>query len=220
MMKLLGSIFDLDGVIVDTARFHYLAWKNLAADLGFDFTPEEGEKIKGVSRMAALDIVLEAGGITGLTQDEKARLADKKNRQYREYLETLSSKDILPGVADFLESLKVRRIRTAIGSASKNTKFILKKIGMSNEFDAVVDGYMTERAKPDPQVFLLAAEGIGLDPSECAVFEDAAAGVEAANRGGMMSFGVGDPAILGAADVVIPDFVHAGTLMKYFAKPV
>ena len=214
-MKLAGAIFDLDGVVVDTAKFHYLAWKELAEALGFDFTPEDGERIKGVSRMAALDVVLRVGHIE-LAESEKEALADQKNARYVAYLDTLSEADILPGVAAFIAGLKARGVKTAIGSASKNTPFILKKLGLDRTFDAVADGNVVSKAKPDPEVFVTAARMIGLEPARCAVFEDAIAGVEAANRGGMVSFGVGSAEVLTEAAHVIPDFRNYEALLEHF----
>lgn len=217
-MLLQGAIFDLDGVIVDTAKFHYLAWKELAADLGFEFTSEDGERIKGVSRMAALDIVLSVGKISEMDKDEKAALAKKKNDRYVEFLGGLTEADILPGVLPFLEGLKAKKVKTAIGSASKNTMYILKKLGLDHSFDVIVDGNATSKAKPDPEVFLLAAEWLGLAPDHCAVFEDAVAGVKAANSGGMTSFGIGDPALLNEAKYVIPDLKAHTDLLEYFGS--
>lgn len=215
-MLLQGAIFDLDGVIVNTARFHYLAWKELAAELGFAFTPEDGERIKGVSRMAALDIVLSVGNLTTMSEEEKAALAKKKNDRYVEFLGSLTKDDILPGVLPFIEGLKARNVKTAIGSASKNTMFILKKLELDGMFDAIIDGNATSKAKPDPEVFLLGAQRLGLAPEHCAVFEDAAAGVQAAISGGMIAFGVGDPAVLKEARYVIPDFKNYLTLLEHF----
>lgn len=213
-----GAIFDLDGVIVDTAKFHYLAWKELAESLGFEFSPENGEKIKGVSRMAALDIVLSIGGLVSLSESEKQVLAVRKNDRYLEFLGTLTENDILPGVLPFIKALKDKNIKIAIGSASKNTMFILKKLGLDEIFDAVIDGNSTSKAKPDPEVFLLAAKRLGFEPNQCAVFEDAAAGIQAANAGGMVSFGVGNADVLREAKYIIPDFKNYAGLMQHFGR--
>ncbi len=200
-----GCIFDLDGVIVDTAKFHYQAWKELARELGFDFTEKDNERLKGVSRMRSLEILMEIGGIQA-DEQEKQRLAERKNRRYRELINTLTPADILPGVMDFLNQAKSMGKKLAIASASKNTPLILEHIGLADFFDAVVDGNKITKAKPDPEVFLRAAEELGLVPAECVVFEDAVAGVEAALRGGMKAVGVGDANILNKAHLVIPGF--------------
>jgi len=203
-----GCIFDLDGVVVDTARYHYLAWNRLAQDMGFEFTVEHNERLKGVSRMASLDILLEIGGIS-LPVEERQRLAAIKNEWYVNYISKMTPDEILPGVMLFLELLKHNQIRIALGTASKNAGMILKQIGLEKIFDSIIDGNLVTRAKPDPEVFLKAAAGLGLSPAQCVVFEDAIAGVEAAHRGGMHCIGVGRPDILSKADKVIPGFVGA-----------
>jgi beta-phosphoglucomutase len=200
-----GCIFDLDGVVVDTAKYHYLAWKRLAKEMGFDFTEQDNERLKGVSRMRSLDILLEIGGMT-MGQEEKEAMATKKNEWYREYILKMEPGEILPGVQDFFSELKKEGMKIALGSASKNAVTILEQIGLKDTFDAIVDGTKVEKAKPDPEVFLKGAHEIGLMPEECVVFEDAEAGVEAAKSGKMKCVGVGDPEILGKADIVIPGF--------------
>jgi beta-phosphoglucomutase len=200
-----GCIFDLDGVVVDTAKYHYLAWKRLAKEMGFDFTEQDNERLKGVSRMRSLDILLEIGGMT-MGQEEKEAMATKKNEWYREYILKMEPGEILPGVQDFFSELKKEGMKIALGSASKNAVTILEQIGLKDTFDAIVDGTKVEKAKPDPEVFLKGAKEIGLMPEECVVFEDAEAGVEAAKSGKMKCVGVGDPEILGKADIVIPGF--------------
>jgi beta-phosphoglucomutase len=200
-----GCIFDLDGVVVDTAKYHYLAWKRLAKEMGFDFTEQDNERLKGVSRMRSLDILLEIGGMT-MGQEEKEVMATKKNEWYREYILKMEPGEILPGVQDFFSELKKEGMKIALGSASKNAVTILEQIGLKDTFDAIVDGTKVEKAKPDPEVFLKGAKEIGLMPEECVVFEDAEAGVEAAKSGKMKCVGVGDPEILGKADIVIPGF--------------
>lgn len=200
--KIKGVIFDLDGVIVDTAKYHYLAWKRLAKELGFIFEETDNERLKGVSRMASLDILLEVGKMN-FSDDEKIKLAQKKNKWYVEYISFMSSEEILPGVNEFLDELKNAKIKTAIGSASKNTMTILERIKLKDIFDAVVDGNKVNKAKPDPEVFLTSALELGIIPDECIVFEDAAAGIEAAKNGGMRCVGVGSAEILGEADLVI-----------------
>ncbi len=200
-------IFDLDGVVVDTARYHYLAWAELARRLGFAFTPAEGEATKGVSRMASLDIVLAAGGLAGrFTPEEKERMAAWKNARYLEFIGRMTADDVLPGVRPFLHELHGRGVKVVLGSASKNAGVILDRCGLRALFDAVVDGTLVSRAKPDPEVFVKGAELAGADPAVCVVFEDAAAGIEAAARAGMRSVGVGLSPALAAADMRIATF--------------
>jgi beta-phosphoglucomutase len=202
-MNPLCCIFDLDGVLVDTATFHYRAWRRLAAELGFDFSEQQNERLKGVSRMASLELLLAAGGITGLTAAEKRSLAAKKNAWYVAYVEKMTPRDVLPGVTAFLQALRARGVKTALGSASRNAPLILQRTGLAPLFDVVVDGNAVTRAKPDPDVFLRCAAALDVPPAACLVFEDAAAGVEAARRAGMTCIGVGDPAVLRAAAVTI-----------------
>jgi kojibiose phosphorylase len=186
-----GAIFDLDGVIVDTAKYHYLAWKRLAAELGFEFAEEQNEALKGVSRMRSLEILLAAGG---LSFDEMARqeLATKKNGWYVEYINKIDRSEILPGALELLAALKNRGVRIALGTASKNSVILLGNLKIEEYFDAIVDGNKVSKAKPDPEVFVTAARGLGLRPWECVVFEDAEAGIEAARRAGMYAVGVGN----------------------------
>lgn len=203
-MDLRGCIFDLDGVIVDTAKYHYLAWKRLAKELGFEFTEEDNEALKGVSRMASLEILLRVGGITK-TLEEKEELAARKNGWYVEYISGMTPDEILPGSIRLLKALRREGILTAIGSASKNAGMILDGIRLRGLFDVIIDGNKIHTAKPDPEVFVMGAEEMKLPPSCCIVFEDAQAGIEAAIAGGMKCVGVGDPVLLGRADLVIPD---------------
>jgi beta-phosphoglucomutase len=205
MANIEACIFDLDGVIVDTAKYHYLAWKELAEELGFLFTEEDNERLKGVSRMRSLEILLEVGGIT-LDENRKLEIASQKNQQYVSYIEKMTPDEILPGVIDFLKSVRSKGIKTAIGSASKNTPLILERLQLNSYFDAVIDGNKVSEAKPNPEVFLKGAYELGLAPSNCIVFEDAAAGVEAAIRGGMKCVGIGRPENLPGADLVVPGF--------------
>jgi len=200
-----GCIFDLDGVIVDTAKYHFLAWKRLADELGILFTELDNERLKGVSRMASLEILLEIGNII-FEEDRKYMLAEKKNNWYREYILKMDQEEVLPGVKVFMESLKNEDIKIALGSASKNALTILENINMINYFDAIIDGNKVQNAKPDPEVFILGAKELGLYPNECVVFEDAVAGIKAAKLAGMKVIGVGDSVILGNADIVIPGF--------------
>ncbi|MEK4143823.1 beta-phosphoglucomutase [Paenibacillus odorifer] len=197
-----GAIFDLDGVIVDTAKYHYLAWASLADELGFKFTEEDNERLKGVSRMRSLDILLEVGGLE-FEEAEKQAMAEKKNRLYVEYISRLEESELLPGVKEYLTGLRSRGIGIALGSASKNAEFILNKLNITDLFDAVVDGNKVSLAKPDPEVFLIAAQEIGLQPDGCVVFEDAEAGVQAGKAAGMKVVGIGKPEVLKEADLVV-----------------
>lgn len=201
-------IFDLDGVIVDTAKYHYLAWRRLARELGFEFLEEHNERLKGVSRMTSLDIMLEVGGLT-FSQSEKEVMAAKKNEWYLEFIYKMTPAEILPGVVAFLVMLREKDIKIALGSASKNAMLILDRVQLQSYFDAVIDGNKALKAKPDPQVFLLAAEELEQDPTTCVVFEDAAAGIEAAKAAGMKCIGIGSTDVLGKADKVVPGFVNA-----------
>ncbi len=205
-MNIEAVIFDLDGVIVDTAIFHYQAWKRLANELGFDITIHQNEHLKGISRFDSLEIVLEIGKINNLTEKEKVVLATRKNDWYKENILKMTPDDILPGVSDFLKKLKSANHKIAIGSSSKNAGIILEKIGYSNYFDAVIDGNKISFSKPDPEVFIKAAKELKANPKNCIVFEDAAAGIEAAHNAGMKAIGVGTQEVLCKADLIIPDF--------------
>ncbi len=204
-MQIKACLFDLDGVIVDTAKYHFIAWKEMAAGLGFDFTEKENELLKGVSRMRSLDILLEIGKITK-TGEEKFRLAEQKNQRYLEYVNQMTEEEILPGVAKFIDDLRSNGVLIALGSASKNAPLIMERIHLAEKFDAIVDGNSVTKAKPDPEVFLKCAELLKVKPHECVVFEDAQAGIEAALNGGMKVIGVGSPENLSLADYLIPGF--------------
>ncbi len=198
-----AGLFDLDGVIVDTAKFHYLAWRELANGLGFDISEAQNEQLKGVSRMESLDIILGIGGVA-LDDAEKLRLATVKNARYVEMVGTIDATEILRGAREYLESLRARGVKVALGSASKNAEIILQNLGVRELFDAVIDGTKISKSKPDPEVFLLGAKALGVPPSACAVFEDAAAGIQAAKAGGMYAVGIGHTENLPGADVVVP----------------
>ena len=202
-----GFIFDLDGVIVDTAKYHYLAWKKLANELGFEFTKEQNELFKGVSRKRCLEILLEIGNRTA-TQQEFDTWMFEKNVDYLKFIENMDASEILPDVPKILEYLKENNIPIALGSASKNAKPILEKVGLLPYFDAIVDGNNVTKAKPDPEVFLLAAKHLGVNAADCIVFEDAVAGVEAANAAKMISIGIGEKNILKEADYIFNDFTE------------
>ncbi len=209
MMKIKACLFDLDGVIVDTAKYHFLAWKTLADELGISFTEENNELLKGVSRMQSLEIILNLGKRT-LTDQEKLRFADKKNQVYLDYIYRMQADELLPGAKEFIEEIKQNGMSVALGSASKNAPLILQQLKIENLFDAVVDGNEVMEAKPDPEVFLKGAKALKADPRNCVVFEDAMAGVEAARNAGMFCIGIGDPTTLSQADHVIPGFEGFG----------
>ncbi|MBT8177855.1 MAG: beta-phosphoglucomutase [Eudoraea sp.] len=202
-----GFIFDLDGVIVDTAKYHYLAWKHLANELGFDFTEEQNEAFKGVSRRRCLEILLELGGIS-VDETQFDRWLFEKNEDYLSYIDKMDESEILPDVPKVLDYLKHKEVPMALGSASKNAIPILKKVKLLSYFDTVVDGNQVSRAKPDPEVFLIAAEKIGVPPERCVVFEDAIAGIEAANTANMISVGIGAEETLKGAKYVFRDFTE------------
>jgi len=200
-----GCIFDLDGVIVDTAKYHYLAWKELAESLGFEFTKKDNERLKGVSRMRSLDILLEIGK-KNFDKETKLKFAENKNKKYLEYILKMTPDEILPGVIDFMNVLKNKNIKIALGSASKNAMTILNQLNLTNYFNAVIDGTKVSNAKPDPEVFLKGAEALNLKPEECLVFEDAEAGIEAAFNGRFKCVGIGSFENLNKADYVMKGF--------------
>lgn len=200
-----GIIFDLDGVIVLTDEQHYLGWQALADRLGIPFSREVNSRFRGVSRMACMNILEELGG-KHYTDSEKIAYADWKNEYYRELLAQMSPADLSQEVRSTLDALRARGLKLAVGSSSKNAKFILQRIGLSDYFDAVSDGTNISRSKPDPEVFLKAAEYLGLTPSDCLVVEDAVSGVEAAHAGGMKAATVGDAAGRGCGDFILSRF--------------
>lgn len=204
---LYGAIFDLDGVLVDTARYHFEAWRRLAAELGFEFSELDNERLKGVSRESSLDILLEVGGVRA-TPSERRELAARKNRYYVDSLGRLNRGDLLPGALESLQTLREIRIPSALASASRNAQTVLQRLGISSLFAVVVDGTAVRKAKPNPEIFLLAAAKLKLLPSQCAVFEDAEAGVRAARSAGCYAIGIGSPAVLGRANLIVPDLAH------------
>ena len=205
-----GFIFDLDGVIVDTAKYHYLAWKNLADELGVPFTEEDNENFKGVSRKRCLEILLEMGGLK-VSQEQFNTWLHEKNEDYLSYIARMDESEILADVPRVLNYLKERKIPMALGSASKNARAILEKVKLMSFFDTIVDGNAVTKAKPDPEVFLIAANTLGIAPQHCVVFEDALAGIEAANNAGMKSVGIGDAGVLSEADFNFNDFTEIDT---------
>jgi beta-phosphoglucomutase len=205
MTKVKACLFDLDGVIVDTAIYHFQAWRRLANELGFDFTEHQNEQLKGISRMESLELILGWGEVS-LSEEDKLTWATRKNNWYLDLVKEMTPNEILPGVKDFLTLLRENNIKIALGSASKNSKLILERIEMLPYFDAIIDGNNITKGKPDPQVFLLGAEATDCKPEECVVFEDAVAGVQAGKAGGMRVVGVGSPEVLFEADIVISTF--------------
>lgn len=198
-------IFDLDGVIVDTAKYHFLAWQRLAAQLGIEFTPEHNEQLKGVSRVRSLEIILALGNVEA-SQEEKNEWLLQKNTEYLSYIEEMDESEILPGVMQVLEYLKQHKQNIVLGSASKNAKPILEKAKIMHYFDAIVDGNDVSNAKPDPEVFLQGAKKVNDIAENCIVFEDSVAGIQAANLANMISIGIGESEILHEANYIFNDF--------------
>ncbi len=198
-------IFDLDGVIVDTAKYHFLAWQKLAQELGIEFTPEHNEELKGVSRVRSLEIILALGNVTA-TEAEKEQWLFQKNQDYLAYIENMDASEILPGVLPILEYIKAKGQWIALGSASKNARPILEKVNIMHLFDAIVDGNDVSNAKPDPEVFVRAAQLLGATNENAIVFEDSVAGIQAANIAHMTSIGIGDAKILNEAQYNFNDF--------------
>jgi len=200
-----ACLFDLDGVIVDTAVYHFQAWRRLANELGFDFTEHQNEQLKGISRMESLDLILNWGNVN-LAEEQKIEWASRKNDWYLELVMQMTPNEVLKGVPEFLKSLSASGIKIALGSASKNSRIILKKINMIEYFDVIIDGNIITKSKPNPQVFILGAKATNCKPEDCVVFEDAVAGVQAGKAGGMKVIGVGNAEILHEADFVIQGF--------------
>ncbi|RZK41076.1 MAG: beta-phosphoglucomutase [Pedobacter sp.] len=200
--KIKACLFDLDGVLVDTAKYHFKAWRKLANNLGFDFTEEQNEQLKGISRIESLNRILAWGNVEK-TEAEKQELATQKNDWYVKMISTMTPAEVLPGTVSLLTAIKNAGYKIALGSASKNSALILERTLLSHFFDEIVDGNLVAKSKPDPEVFLKGASLLGFEPNECIVFEDAVAGIEAAQRGGMKTIGIGSTAILHEADLVV-----------------
>ncbi|WP_299260903.1 beta-phosphoglucomutase [uncultured Aquimarina sp.] len=200
-------IFDLDGVIVDTAKYHFLAWQNLANDLDISFSEAQNEQLKGVSRIRSLEKILEWGNKT-ISKEEFTSLMAKKNEEYLNYIETMDTSEILPDVPRILEYLLTKEQAIALGSASKNARVILDKVLLKEKFHTIVDGTDVSKAKPDPEVFLIGAQKLGVAPKDCVVFEDSVAGIQAANIANMVSIGIGDGNVLHEADYVFNNFTE------------
>lgn len=201
-----ACLFDLDGVLVDTAIYHFQAWKNLGKKFNYELTEEQNEQLKGVSRVESLNKILDWANYAA-TQEEKNAWLLEKNEEYLRLITHMNPSEILPGVLDFLQQIKDLNYKIALGSASKNAEIILEKTGLMPWFDLIIDGNKVSKSKPDPEVFLKGAEGLGISAIECIVFEDAQAGVEAAKAGNMKAIGIGDDETLGLADKIIPNFI-------------
>ena len=201
-MKIKGIIFDLDGVVCSTDENHYAAWKSLADELGIYFDRSINDRLRGVSRMASLDIILERNE-KQYTEEEKTQLAAIKNARYVELLQNLTPDDVLPGIRDFLKECHASGIMTALASASRNAPFIIHKLGLENDFDFIADAAKVKNSKPAPDIFLAAAEGLKLDPAVCIGIEDAAAGIEAIHAAGMRAVGIGNSETLSEADILL-----------------
>lgn len=200
-----GLLFDLDGVIVDTAKYHYIAWKELADQLDLRFTKEDNERLKGVSRLRSLEIILEINGCQ-MDEEEKLHYCIVKNDIYLSYIQQMNQDEVLPGIRTFLQDARRNGYRIALGSASKNALLILNRLYLTDHFDAIIDGTKVTRAKPDPEVFIKGAQALYLPAKSCIVFEDSAAGIDAAHAGGMKAVGIGLQKNLPMADLIIPGF--------------
>ncbi len=200
-----ACIFDLDGVLVDTAKYHFSAWHRLADELGVSYDHEDNDQLKGVSRVDSLEFILRKGDLV-LDNDTKVRLMDRKNAWYLEQVESMGPDELFPGAMEFIDELRSAGIGIALGSSSKNAPFILSRCGIQDRFDAVIDGNSITFSKPDPEVFIKGAEALASNPNQTVVFEDAVSGVEAAKRGGFRVVGVGDERVLDKADFVLGGF--------------
>lgn len=200
-----AAIFDLDGVLVDTAKYHFLAWQAIAAQLDFDLTIAQNEQLKGVSRVASLERILAWSG-QAISSRQRDQFLNEKNEKYLTLVDAVSPKDALPGVLVFLTELKENKIPIALGSASKNARPILDRLEITPFFDAIVDGNDLSLSKPNPEVFLKGATALGKSPEQCIVFEDSQAGIDAANSAKMTAVAVGSPDILKHAANYVSDF--------------
>ena len=205
MLDIQTCLFDLDGVIVDTAKYHFIAWRRLANELGFDFSEADNEKLKGVSRMDSLNLILKWGDIE-LSEEEKLDWATRKNDWYLEFVKEMTPKEILPGVRNLLDDLKKRNVKIGLGSASKNAEMILELLDLTHYFDVIIDGNKITKGKPNPEIFLLGASSLDTKPKNTIVFEDAAEGVKAARAAKMYAVGIGDHKTLNKAHLVINGF--------------
>ncbi len=202
MKKYRAAIFDLDGVIVDTAKYHFLAWRKIAAELGLELTPDDNEKLKGVSRSQSFDIILATGGMA-LSDAKKQAYLEQKNSLYVQYLQNMKQDELLPGAVPLLQELQKRKIKTALGSASKNASIVLEKLKITSYFDGIVDGNSVAHSKPNSEVFVKAARQINVDLRDCVVFEDSQAGIIAAKNAGMYAVGIGSTVNLTGMDLLL-----------------
>ena len=217
--NLKAVVFDLDGVLTDSAKYHYQAWKMLADKLGVPFDEEYNEKLKGVSRMESLELILQNGNAQDkYTQEEKEAMATEKNEFYKQLHHQITPEDVLPGIHDFLEQLKAAGIKTAVASVSHNAPFILERLELDKYFDYICDAAQVPRAKPFPDIFLSAAQNLGVEPANCIGVEDAQAGIQAINAAGMMSAGVGTESQMQEAKLILPSTakLELGMLKEYF----
>lgn len=217
--NLKAVVFDLDGVLTDSAKYHYQAWKMLADKLGIPFDEEYNEKLKGVSRMESLELILQNGNAQDkYTQEKKVAIATEKNEFYKQLLHQITPEDVLPGIHDFLEQLKAVGIKTAVASVSHNAPFILERLELDKYFDYICDAAQVPRAKPFPDIFLSAAQNLGVEPANCIGVEDAQAGIQAINAAGMMSVGVGTESQMQEAKLILPSTakLELGMLKEYF----
>lgn len=203
--KMKGFVFNLDGVIVDTAKYHYMAWRQLADEMGIDFPREQHEQLRSLGRMESLEKILEWGGLY-MTEAEKLHWADVKNNWYQGLIANMTPEEVLPGVVPFLDEVRSSGGRTALSSASRNARAVLKSTKLESYFDVILDGSAARKAKPHPECFQLAAAALGLTPAECIVFDDAVKGVHAARNGGFHIVGIGNPEHLPVAELVISGF--------------
>lgn len=206
-MPITAFIFDLDGVLTDTAEYHYLAWKKLADEEGIPFDREENEALRGVSRRESLNLLLKGRVIP---EEQAQELMERKNAYYLEQIQNLSPKDLIPGALSLLRELRNARMKTAIASTSKNAGEVVKRLGLHALIDVLIDGHMVKRTKPAPDIFLLAAEKLGEKPDSCAVVEDAAVGIQAAKAAGMFTIGIGPVQRVGEADLVLGSLTELG----------
>ena len=212
-----GFIFDLDGVLTDTAEYHYRGWKRLSDELGIPFTREANEALRGIPRRASLLLIL---GDRTFPEEQLEEMMERKNRYYLEFIHEITPRDLLPGARELLEEVRAAGLKSALGSASKNASEVVERLGIADLLDAIADGHSVAQQKPAPDLFLYASAQLGLSPAECVVVEDAAAGIEAARAGGFRSVGLGPQERVGGADLVLPSLegVHLSELLSAFEK--